>query len=255
MPPRSPAVAGIFYPERKESLKDLLEQLVPSIREKQKAIAAILPHGSLYSSGAVAGAVYGRLTPSSAAVILGPNHSGIGERQSLSADGEWITPLGRVPVDRELARAILKAAPDLKKDPKAHQHEHSAELQLPFLQLWKIRGFVPLALSGVDVETARRIGAGLARAVRKSGREALLIASCNLACYEPQPEAERLDLRIIERILALDEKGFMDRSAESGASLCAAPAVAAVIAAAKELGGSRATLVKYEAGYAGILIQ
>lgn len=253
---RSPAVSGIFYPGRKEPLRELLERLVPSVKEKRKAIAAVIPHGSLFSSGAVASAVYGMLQPFNTAVILGPNHSRLGERLSIAADGEWVTPLGRVPVDRGLARLLMKAVPNLKKDPKAHQHEHAAELQLPFLQrFWKIRSFVPLAFSRMDAETARQAGLGVARALQKSGREALLIATANLTRYEPRERAERLDRELIERIMALDGQGLMDQVAESGGSMCGAPAVAAVIAAAKELGGSRASLVKYEQGYGGFLIE
>ena len=249
-------MAGIFYPERKEPLREILEHLVPAAREKKKAIAVVVPHGSLFSSGAVAAAVYGSLQPFDLAVILGPNHSRLGERLSLAADGEWVTPLGRVPVDRALARLLMKAVPDLKKDPKAHQHEHAAELQLPFLQrLWKIRSFVPLAFSGMDAETARQAGLGVAQALKKSGREALLIATAHLTRYEPRERAERLDRQLIERITALDGEGLMRQVAESGGSMCGAPAVAAAISAAKELGASGASLVKYEVGYAGILIQ
>jgi hypothetical protein len=256
VPPRSPAVSGIFYPERKEPLGELLERLVPFVKEKRKAIAAIVPHGSLFSSGAVAGAVYGGLEPFDTAVILGPNHSRLGERLSVAVDGEWATPLGQVSVDRELARLLLKAVPDLKKDPKAHQHEHAAELQLPFLQrFWKIRSFVPLAFLGMDAETARQAGLGVARALQKSGREALLIATAHLTRYEPRERAERLDRQLIERITALDGEGLMRQVAESGGSMCGAPAVAAAIAAAKELGASRASLVKYEVGYGGFLIE
>ena len=256
VPPRAPAVAGIFCPERKETLKELLERIVPPARKKQKAVAAIVPHGSLFSSGRVAGAVYGRLEPSSTALILGPNHSGIGERASIAAEGEWDTPLGRVPVDRELARAILKHAPDLKKDPKAHQYEHAAEVQLPFLQrFWDLRSFVPVALARTDLETVRRLGAGLAAALKKSSRAPFLIGSSNLACWDPPDRAGSMDRQIIERILALDEEGLLEQSARADGPICGASAVAATLAAAKGLGASRGSLVKYEAGYAGILVE
>ena len=249
-------MAGIFYPERKESLKELLEHLVPPVEKKQRAIAAIIPHGSLFSSGAVAAAVYGILQPFDTAVILGPNHSRLGERLCLAADGEWSTPMGSLPVDRQLARALLKAVPELTKDSKAHQNEHAAEVQLPFLQhLWRMRGFVPLCMAGMDAVAARQVGLGVAQALRRSGREVFLIASSNLACHRPVELAKRLDRQLIDRIAALDGPGLMNQVAESGGSMCGAPAVAAVIAAAKELGGSRASLVKYEVGYAGVIIQ
>ena len=37
-------------------------------------------------------------------VILGPNHYGIGGRVSLMSEGFWETPLGRVEIDKEIAR-------------------------------------------------------------------------------------------------------------------------------------------------------
>ena len=261
---RAPAVAGFFYPDRKETLVDLLGRLAAPGREKQRALAAVVPHGSLFSCGSVAAAVYGRLSGFSAAVIVGPNHSRAGEPVSVAADGEWVTPLGRLPVDKALARALIKAVPGLKKDSKAHAQEHSAEVQLPFLQKWLgLRGFVPVALAGTDLETARQIGKGLAAALERAGRETLLIAYANLSRYEPREKVERQDQLLIDRITALDERGLME---EEG-SWCGAPAVAAVLAAAKELGASGARLVKYEingaieepgaavSGYAGILVQ
>jgi len=253
---RVPAVAGIFYPEKKEPLRELVGHLAPAARNRRKGIAALVPHGSLFSSGAVAGAVYAMLEPFDTVIILGPNHSRLGERLSVVTDGEWATPLGQVPVDRKLARLLLKTVPDLKKDSKAHEHEHAAEVQLPFLQrLWKIKGFVPVAVLGVDAERAHQMGLGVARALRESGREALLIATAHLTRYEPRERAERLDRQLIERILALDGEGLMRQVAESDGSMCGAPAAAAVIAAAKELGGSQASLVKYEVGTAGVIIE
>ena len=254
--PRPAAVAGIFYPERKEPLKELLDHLLPSVPKKQKAVAAIVPHGSLFSSGAVAAAVYASLQPFERAVILGPNHSRLGERLSLPSEGEWTTPLGSVSTDRELARGLMKLVPELKRDSKAHEHEHAAEMQLLFLQrLWKLKSFVPVAFSGMDAESARQAGAGIAGVLKKSGRETLLIATAHLTRYELREKAERVDRRLIERITALDGEGLMREVAETEGSMCGAPAVAAAIAAAKELGGSRATLVKYNQGYAGILIE
>ena len=110
-------------------------------------------------------------------------------------------------------------------------------------------------VGGIDAEEARRLGRGLAQALRKSGREGLLIATANLTRYEPREQAEQADRQRIERITALDGEGLMRQVAESAGSMCGSPAVAAAIAAAKELGGSRASLVKYEVGYGSFLIE
>ncbi len=253
---RPPAVAGPFYPDKEEALVDLLNRLAPSVRKKEKAVAVIVPHGSYFSCGPVMAEVYGRLALPPTAVIVGPNHSGIGERLSISSDSDWETPLGPVPVESELARALLKSVPGLKRDAHAHQYEHAVEVQLPFLKRWgKLRGFVPVAMGGVDLETARAVGRGLAEAVRRVGRETLLIASSSLSRYEPLELAQPQDRRLIDRILALDEEGLMEEVLQGASSICGAQAIAAVLAAAKGLGASRASLVKYEVGYAGIWVQ
>ena len=266
---RAPVVAGIFYPERKEPLAQLIDQLASGSEKKRKAVAVVVPHGAYHSCGEVAGAVYSQLASwPSVSVVVGPNHTGAGEALSIVVQGDWETPLGRISVDSELARAILKAAPDLKKDAKAHQDEHSVEMQLPFLQrVGRVRSFVPVALGPVDLETVRRIGRGLAEGVRKVKRPALLVASTQLTRYEPWEAAKRKDQLAMDSILALDEEGLIQGVTEQGISMCGATATAAVLTAAKMLGASKGSLVKYETtgdrtgeirsvvGYAGILLE
>ena len=266
---RAPIVAGIFYPERKEPLAQLIDQLSSGPAKKRKAIAVVVPHGAYHTSGEVAGAVYAQLAfwPS-VSVVVGPNHSGAGEALSIAVRGEWETPLGCIPVDLGLARAILKAAPDLKKDAKAHQDEHAVEVQMPFLQrLGHIRGFVPVALGPVDLETVQRIGRGLAEGIRKARQPVLLVASTQLTRYEALEAVKRKDQLAIDPILALDEDRLLRVVAEQEISMCGATATAAVLAAAKALGACKGSLVKHETsgertgdlrsvvGYAGILLE
>ena len=266
---RAPVVAGIFYPERKEPLEQLIDQLSSGSTKKRKVIAVVVPHGAYHTSGEAAGAVYAQLASwPSVSVVVGPNHSGAGEVLSIAVRGDWETPLGRIPVDPVLARAILKAAPDLKKDAKAHQDEHAVEVQLPFLQrLGHIRGFVPVALGPVDLETVQRIGRGLAEGIRKAKQPVLLVASTQLSRYEALEAVKRKDQLAIEPILALDEDRLLQVVAEQGVSMCGATATAVVLVAAKGLGASQGSLVKYETsgkktgnlrsvvGYAGILLE
>src|SRR3989442_13624615 len=74
-PQRQPACAGRFYegpPERlREQVHALLEPDVPRVA----APAIICPRAGLMYSGAVAGAVYSRVTLPSTAILFGPNHT------------------------------------------------------------------------------------------------------------------------------------------------------------------------------------
>ncbi len=265
---REPVVAGIFYPAQKRPLAELIDQLLGRRAVKKKALAVLVPHGGYTVSGAVAGSVYSRVRCTRVAVVIGPSHTGKGKPLSVMTRGTWATPLGQLPVDAALAKAILKSAGDLESDAQAHQEEHSVEVQLPFLQRsGGVRSFVPVVLGAADVSQVRRIGQGIARAVRETGQEALLICSTDLTHYEPQQSAQAKDALAVQQIMALDEHGLLRTVEQHSISMCGVVSAAVVIAAAKELGASGATLVKYQTsaemtgefdsvvGFAGVVIQ
>jgi MEMO1 family protein len=61
--------------------------------------AVVSPHAGLGYSGAVAGAVYGRICCLEVFRMRGPNHRGMGEPLALMGDGEWETLLSTVAID------------------------------------------------------------------------------------------------------------------------------------------------------------
>ena len=100
---RQPAVAGQFYTGDGRKLRAELETLVPAAAVKEKVLGIVAPHAGYMYSGAVAGEVYGRIEIPPAVIVLGPNHHGLGARAALYPDGEWLTPLGNVPINARLA--------------------------------------------------------------------------------------------------------------------------------------------------------
>jgi len=262
-------VAGLFYPEKPQALKDLITDLLRqagSQGKRERAVAVVVPHGPYRLSGAVAAAVYAQVRMTETVVIVGPPHSG--SEQGIATAGVWETPGGQLPVDRELARAILKSVGALKKNPKAHEEEHSIEVQLPFLRhLGEVRRFVPVLIAPADPETLRGIGRGIARALRSRRQEATLICSTQLTRYEPDREAQRKDAWAIQALLDLDEERLLRGISEQGLSLCGAAPAVVVLSAAKTLGASRAVLVRHEVsnpgggepdsvvGYAGVVVR
>ncbi|MBI3615915.1 MAG: AmmeMemoRadiSam system protein B [Candidatus Omnitrophica bacterium] len=244
---RRPVVAGIFYPEEKKSLAELIDQVVGRPQRRERAFALLVPHGGYLSSAEVAGSVYSRVIWPGRVVVMGPSHTGVGKPFSLMKKGAWETPLGNLPVDEPLARAILKQAPELEEDPKAHELEHAIEVQIPFLQrVGGVKSFVPVLFQGGDAAAAQRIGEGIARAVAQIKEEVLLICTTDLTRYEPKQIAQENDRRAIEPILALDGPGLFKAVGDHSISMCGAMPAAATIAAAKSLGASRAELVKYQ---------
>lgn len=159
---RRPAQAGGFYPGQKTSLVSEIEKCflhrlgpgkLPELREKgeRRIISAVSPHAGYMFSGIVAAHLYFALAQDGipdSIVVLGPNHYGVGTGLSAMDEGAWQTPLGDAEIDSDLARAILANSGMIDVDASAHSHEHSIEVQLPFLQY--VYGdrfkFVPISL-------------------------------------------------------------------------------------------------------------
>ena len=265
---RHPVVAGQFYPAQASRLSEMISGMVDETAEKEEVIGLVSPHAGYPYSGPVAAATISRIKFKDTFVILGPNHTGKGKALSIMTGGSWETPLGGIEIDAELAGQILAASRYLEEDDKAHQYEHSIEVQIPFLQYFK-KDFriVPITFSYHSPAAYKEVGREIARAVKDLEREVVIIASSDMTHYEPQESAERKDSKAIEAILDLDEDELLRRVDEFGISMCGYAPTVALIAAAKELGATRAELVRYQTsgdttgdysavvGYAGIIIK
>lgn len=267
---RNPAVAGQFYPGEREVLSLEIEGLTDRVAaKKEDVIGMVLPHAGYMYSGAVAGAAIGSINPKPVYIIMGPNHTGLGSPFSISASDSWRTPLGEVKINGTLAQTILKNCRQIHKDELAHIHEHSIEVELPFLQKLQDKfTFVPIVISLSNIETYRQIGECLAKSLKelKLEKDTAIIASSDMTHYEPQESAEKKDSKAIDAILNLDEKALIERVEELDISMCGFAPCAIMIVAAKILGAKHARLVKYQTsadasgdsssvvGYAGIII-
>jgi MEMO1 family protein len=268
---RSPAVAGRFYPHNREALLRDVEQYLEVESQDEKtidsAIGCVVPHAGYIYSGHVAGAVYRLLPPRSHYVVLGPNHWCRGAPLAVMSKGNWLTPLGQVPVDTELARHIREKCPRLAEDAEAHAGEHSLEVQIPFLQ--RLSGtltFVPIALAVADYSSMELLGRAIADAVRGSTEPVLIVASSDMNHYEPEGITREKDEKAIKKILQLDPQGMLDVIRDLDISMCGYAPTVAMLVAAKELGAREARLIRHATsadtggdtdsvvGYAGIIV-
>jgi AmmeMemoRadiSam system protein B len=264
---RRPVVAGQFYTANGNLLKKELQSFASAKRDKIAALGVVSPHAGYVYSGAVAGEVLSSITPKDTYVILGTNHTGYGKPFGLDSQRNWVTPLGEVEVDGELAGAIMDNSRYVEKDHLCHDFEHSIEVQLPFLQyLNKGFAFVPIVISQTDKETYKAIGKELASAVKKTKKNVTFIASSDMTHYEPQASAKAKDMAAIEKMLALDIDGLLDVVAKQDISMCGVSPTAVMMAASIELGAKQAKLIKYNTsgdvsgdhsavvGYAGVVV-
>lgn len=254
---RQPAVAGQFYEGAREGLLKQIEWCyrhpvgpgkVPEVgKGPRRLVGLVSPHAGYMYSGPVAAhgfvEVAAEGSPESF-VILGPNHHGLGSGVSLRSSGKWRTPLGEVTVDGSLAREILKHSDLIDDEEEAHLHEHSIEVQLPFLQhLFGEFRFVPICMMMQDWRTALEVGRAVGEAC--SGKDVLVIASTDFTHYESHERAVSRDRRAIEKILKLDGRGLVEVVEEEGISMCGYGPVAAMLEAARRMGATSARLLKY----------
>lgn len=267
---RPPAVAGTFY----EGTPDRLARQVdacfaanaPAPAQKERFLAAVVPHAGLMYSGHVAAALYAVADLPKRFVILCPNHTGAGHFAAINHEGAWRTPLGEVAIDSSLADALMARTALLTEDARAHAREHSLEVQLPFLQ--RLLGdftFVPICLGAHRYDYAEEIGRAISD-VLTNERDVAILASSDLNHYEDQRETLRKDQLAIEQVLARNPRELWRVVDEYDVSMCGFIPTTTMLLAANALGATEARLVKHATsgdvngdyshvvGYAALLI-
>ena len=265
---RRPAFSDQFYPGHAATLRRDLEGFLAAPPTRiASPIGCLAPHAGYIYSGAIAGAVYARLELPERFLILCPNHTGRGAALSIMSDGAWQTPLGKAPIDATLAAELRRLCPRLEEDAEAHRREHSLEVQLPFLQQLRPRmRFVPIAVGIDDFDDLHQLGGALASAVRVAAEPVLIIASSDMNHFENDQRTRLKDRRAIDRVLALDPRGLYETVRREDISMCGYCPAVAMLTAARDLGATRAELVRYGTsaetsgdydrvvGYAGVAV-
>jgi MEMO1 family protein len=63
----------------------------------------VSPHAGFIYSGDVIGAVYSQIEVPETTILLGPNHTGLGENISVMKEGICSMPMGNIAIDEVLA--------------------------------------------------------------------------------------------------------------------------------------------------------
>lgn len=257
---RHPSQAGAFYAGTAESLKRQIEECflhslgpgkIPKTAEAgaRLIVGLVCPHAGYIYSGPVAAHAYYSLAldgKPDVVILFGPNHTGYGSALAVMNEGFWRTPLGDVEVDGETANRIVKESRIVDVDDSAHRHEHSIEVQLPFLQYLFGSKFkiVPICFLMQDLHSAMEVGRAVAKA--SAERNAVIIASSDMTHYEPQKSAEKKDRLALQAVEAMDEAKFYSIIEEYRITACGYGPIVALITAAKALGAKEAKLLCYK---------
>jgi len=267
---RESVAAGGFYPATASEIENMLDKLLSDIVDLPIAVkrgngvaCGLSPHAGYYYSGKTAAHLYARLAEDmpDRFIVIGPNHTGWGDPVALMARGEWKTPMGSIPIDEDLAISIMEGSDLISDDARAHQMEHSVEVQLPFIQyLRKDISFVPITLRLQDLDTAIEVSQAIKGAVDDN---VCVIASSDLvhfgSAYGYMPFSgnesetidwiERNDRQVLNMVEQKDVDGLYDFVSNLNYTMCGygAAAVSMLIASQFGLGGE---ILDYTTSYA-----
>lgn len=207
---REPAVAGTFYPGQVDTLRSTVDELLESAVQHPSAglRALIAPHAGYRYSGPVAASGFRALKGRAfqRVVVMAPSHRVRFEGAALPDVDAFSTPLGNIPLAAGIKQLASSGPFVLESEP--HEHEHSLEVELPFLQR-ALGSFelIPVVFGDVDES---QVADGLARYVEP---KTFFVASSDLSHYHPYVQAKALDQATVDAILSLDVKRVAEAEA------------------------------------------
>lgn len=273
MSDRHPCVAGAFYSADPAQLQTSISHylLPPPTQEQDIPRMLILPHAGHVYCGQVIGAVLSRVCLAQTLIMLCPNHTGQGHPLALWPEGQWFSPLGPVKVDSEVANALLALDAGFIADTKAHIHEHSLEVLLPFLQIHSPQSrIVPISVALHDAAALQRAGQALGEVLlhrEALGHKSTIIVSSDMNHFDNQQETLRKDGLALAQLLALQPEALLRTVVQNNITMCGVLPAALAMYCLEMQGECTAELVHYTTsaavtkdsqkvvGYCGIIVK
>ena len=252
---RRPAVAGQFYPAdadacRAEVQACLAAETLPASLP-EKVVAGIVPHAGWTFSGALAALVFAAVRQRTERVatfaVCGAAHGYRDAAPVVDDSDGWETPLGTIEIDAALRDRLVEGG-TVTADASAHRHEHSIEVQVPFIQhLFPEARLLPIIVPPVGGAVA--LGDALAEVVTQAAAPVVCIGSTDLTHYGPRygfipkgagPDGTRWahaenDRTFLDLALRVEPEALLTQALECG-NACGPGAAAAVTAVARRLG-------------------
>jgi AmmeMemoRadiSam system protein B len=206
-------VAGAFYPGRAPQLKTAVTDMLDSAdkaRPGGEIVAAVAPHAGYVFSGKTAARTFKALTGTrcDTMVIIG-HDAGRGAVAYICPVDAYATPLGQVPVDREMVKKMLAFNAGIKPDTAMHSREHTVEVQLPFLQaMGKDCKIVPVLFGNPTAANCKILADAIVAAAEN--KKVFILASTDMSHYPPYEAARRVDLSTLDVMRSLDLKQLFD---------------------------------------------
>jgi MEMO1 family protein len=247
-----PVVAGAFYPSDKKLLEQKIDSFLKDAEGRLQKnspgpFGLISPHAGYDYSGKVAAAAYRQIAgkPYKTVFLLGPSHHVPFQGVSIYPYGAWETPLGKIPIDEQLAAAVMEQCSFVRYQAPAFEQEHSLEVQLPFLQrVLENFKIVPMAMGKLTPAEYRALAYHLTTRVEQNPGRVLIIASSDMSHYHPYHEATAMDKTTLRQIEAMDLRTLRKQLEAGTSELCGSQAVTTLMRVAENI-GTRVKILDY----------
>lgn len=251
--PRPPVQAGRFYPddpdELRGTIRDMLDQ-APKAPIEGFARGFLAPHAGYIFSGPIAAHVYKQIEGMDVGrvVILAPSHqcSRLYAGASIYDGPAYATPLGHVPLDRNLIEALRFNHPDLFTSvPEAHACEHSIEVHLPFLQV-ALREFkiVPLLIQDQSEQNVMSLSKALLEVLESHAPvSTIFLASSDLYHGHNYDEACLADHRFEEALSKFEPRQLLRQAMGGECQACGVGPIAAAMELSRQVGAAQVKIL------------
>lgn len=214
---KSPAAAGKFYTNNKEELLKQLNAFEDNNITDYSYITRgiIVPHAGYVYSGQLASEGFQYLDKKAKNIfIIAPPHYVAVEGAALSSFSKWSTPLGEIDVNQDINEELLRLFGCEFQD-EAFVQEHSAEVQVPFIQKYLPHAkIIPILAS--DVNKIEKIIAHYWH-----DGECAFVISSDLSHFYPSAEAKKIDNLTAEMIETKNVDKFEHQQACGAVGVCA----------------------------------
>ncbi len=200
---RKPAVAGMFYPGNAKELSETVTEYLDNskIHSDHNTIGIISPHAGYAYSGRIAGVAFSSAPEYiESVIVVAPPHRYPVHGASVYTGEGVETPLGTVATNQEHIHLLQQAGVTYQSN--AHLQEHSAEVQIPFIQTRWPDAQVTILLQGDSSLRYSRTLAGILMDVGAGTQGSLIVASTDLSHFHRLSVARALDSRLIDAIVA-----------------------------------------------------
>ena len=247
---RKPVWAGKFYDERPQVLSEQIEKWLEKAEYKPhpdlQLKVLIAPHAGYVYSGKVAASAYKQVQEESfdAVIIIGPSHHFGFSGCSIFTKGSYTSPLGLVDIDQNVAKELSRET-GYGFIPKAHEKEHSIEVQIPFIQKTIPNAkIIPVVIGTPSRDTIETLSKGLSGLA--SEKKILVVVSTDMSHYLSKEQANQRDKNTIHLITGKDIQKLESKILSRENIMCGGAGVLAALQYAMDIGETQIDLLDYD---------